>query len=270
MLQSSSSYQVTQNTQVAVVSSPTFVQQTQLQLKWSTFTLEKMNFFNPTNPMYRRSVVLLSTYLCTVTGCHVIMADFGSQEHCFSPVQRYITAKADAFFEITEDDLIEAQRIRKLKKIEMDIINSDLTSRLFRLNKDTQNSEEKKGWYCLLYACAIGDLQSRRFLQSHFYGSAFLNGNELPRFCWCVKHGPISDSLIYRTISVVEESAVYAIKAHQIEWLHYFYSTHMWSPGIPFVYFSLFATIKCSLLNLLCKYCTCSSNRMFLGGRGST
>ena len=95
--------------------------------------------------MYRRSVVLLSTYLCTVTGCHVIMADFGSQEHCFSPVQRYITAKADAFFEITEDDLIEAQRIRKLKIIEMDVINSDLTSRLFRLNKDTQNSEEKKG-----------------------------------------------------------------------------------------------------------------------------
>ena len=114
-------------------------------IEGSALTLEKMNFFNPTNPMYRRSVVLLSTYVCTVTGCHVIMADFGSQEHCFSPLQRYITAKTDAFFEITEDDLIEAQRIRKLKNIEMDVINSDLTSRLFRVNKDSQKSEETKG-----------------------------------------------------------------------------------------------------------------------------
>ena len=104
-----------------------------------------MNFFNPTNPMYRRSVVLLSTFVCTLTGAHVIMADFGSQEHVFSPVQRYVIEKADAFFEITEEDLIEAQRIRKLKNIEMDIVNSDLTSRLFRASEDAPKSEEKEG-----------------------------------------------------------------------------------------------------------------------------
>ena len=103
-----------------------------------------MNFFNPTNPMYRRSVVLLSTFLCTLTGSHVIMADFGSQEHVFSPVQRYVIEKTDAFFEITEQDLIEAQRVRKLKSVELDIINSDLTSRLFRVEKSSPTSVEKE------------------------------------------------------------------------------------------------------------------------------
>lgn len=75
------------------------------------------------------------------------MADFGSQEHVFSPVQRYVIEKTDAFFEITEQDLIEAQRVRKLKSVELDIINSDLTSRLFRVDKGRQKSEEKEGWY---------------------------------------------------------------------------------------------------------------------------
>jgi hypothetical protein len=104
-----------------------------------------MNYFNPTNPMYRRSVVLVSTFLCTLTGAHVIMADFGSQEHVFSPVQRYVIEKADAFFEITEQDLIEAQRARKQKSVELDIINSDLTSRLFRVDKSPPKSVEKEG-----------------------------------------------------------------------------------------------------------------------------
>jgi hypothetical protein len=43
------------------------------------------------------------------------MADFGSQEHVFSPIQRYVIVKADTFFEVSEDELKEAQRRRDEK-----------------------------------------------------------------------------------------------------------------------------------------------------------
>jgi hypothetical protein len=102
-----------------------------------------MNFFNPSNPMYRRSVVLLSTFLCTVTGSHVIMADFGSQEHVFSPIQRYVIVKADTFFEVSEDELKEAQRRRNEKNDEMTILNAELTSRLLGGNRSTHRPDEE-------------------------------------------------------------------------------------------------------------------------------
>lgn len=103
-----------------------------------------MNFFNPANPMYRRSVVLLSTFLCTVTGSHVIMADFGSQEHVFSPIQRYVILKADAFFEVSPEELKEAQRRRDEKNDEMTILNAELTSRLLGGNRSADQILERK------------------------------------------------------------------------------------------------------------------------------
>ena len=103
-----------------------------------------MNFFNPSNPLYRRSVVLLSTYLCTLSAATIVMADFGSQEHCFSPIQRYVIEKADAFFEITDQDLIEAQRLHNEREGELAVISAELTGRLLSMGKQQKRSEEKK------------------------------------------------------------------------------------------------------------------------------
>lgn len=86
---------------------------------------------------------MLSTFLCTVTGSHVIMADFGSQEHVFSPIQRYVIIKADAFFEVTGDELKEAQRRRDEKNDEMTILNAELTGRLLGGNKSSNQLNEE-------------------------------------------------------------------------------------------------------------------------------
>jgi hypothetical protein len=59
------------------------------------------NAFNPANPRYRRGVELLSCVLCTGIGAHVMMADFGTQEHVFSPLHRYVIPKLDLFFNVT-------------------------------------------------------------------------------------------------------------------------------------------------------------------------
>jgi hypothetical protein len=81
-------------------------------------------FFNPANPRYRRGVELLSCVLCTAAGAHVMMADFGSQEHIFSPLQRYIIPKLDLFFNVTMDDItksqIETQRLDSILRAEND------------------------------------------------------------------------------------------------------------------------------------------------------
>ena len=63
------------------------------------------SFFNPTNPRFRRGVNLLSIYSCTAVGFHMLfLADFGSQEHVFSPIQRYTLPFIDNFFEVSESD----------------------------------------------------------------------------------------------------------------------------------------------------------------------
>ena len=64
-----------------------------------------MNIFNPGSPRFRRGTVILSTIACTVVGAHVVMADFGTQKHIFTPIQAIITPKIDAFFGITEDEI---------------------------------------------------------------------------------------------------------------------------------------------------------------------
>lgn len=70
------------------------------------------------------------------------MADFGSQEHCFSPVQRYVTEKADAFFEVTDEDLKEAQRRHDEKWEEHAVINAELTGRLISMGKKRPKPED--------------------------------------------------------------------------------------------------------------------------------
>ncbi len=64
-----------------------------------------MNFFNPGSPRFRRGVMLLSVYACTFVGAHVVMGDFGKQEHVFTPVQKWILPRIDALFGITEEEI---------------------------------------------------------------------------------------------------------------------------------------------------------------------
>lgn len=86
-----------------------------------------MNSFNPANPRYRRGVTLLSVYTCGIVGVNVLMSDFGSQEHVFSPVHRYVNIKMDAFFKVQDSDIADAQLRRIQANKELVIYNADLT-----------------------------------------------------------------------------------------------------------------------------------------------
>ena len=86
-----------------------------------------MNAFNPANPQYRRGVSLLSVYICTLVGANVLMSDFGSQEHVFSPLHRYVNKKLDTFFNVQDSDIADAQLKKKLADREIVIYNADLT-----------------------------------------------------------------------------------------------------------------------------------------------
>ena len=86
-----------------------------------------MNSFNPSNPNYRRGVSLFSVYACTIIGVNVIMSDFGSQEHVFSPVHRYVYKKMDTFFDIQTSDIAASQTKRDLAHKDLLIFNADLT-----------------------------------------------------------------------------------------------------------------------------------------------
>jgi hypothetical protein len=70
---------------------------------------EMSSFFNPANPRFRRGVTIFSAFSCTVVATHIVMADFGSQEHIFSPVQRYIIPRVDEFFEVTEEEIVRSK-----------------------------------------------------------------------------------------------------------------------------------------------------------------
>jgi len=63
------------------------------------------NFFNPNNPQFRRGVFITSIYSVTLVGTHLLFADFGTQEHVFSPVQRYFVPKIDKIFGVTEEEV---------------------------------------------------------------------------------------------------------------------------------------------------------------------
>ncbi len=63
------------------------------------------NYFNPGSPRFRRGVILLSAYACSFAGAHVVMADFGKQEHVFSGVQRFLIPRIDQLFGVTESEI---------------------------------------------------------------------------------------------------------------------------------------------------------------------
>ena len=69
-------------------------------------------FFHPGVPRFRRGVVVLSTFTCSLVGLHVLMGDFGTQRHVFSSAQAYITPKIDEFFGIKAEE-IEARRLAR-------------------------------------------------------------------------------------------------------------------------------------------------------------
>lgn len=69
------------------------------------------NYFNPGSPKFRRGVFLSSVYACSILAGSMLMADYGSQEHVFSPIQRYIYKKGDAIFEVKHAELYEPRTI---------------------------------------------------------------------------------------------------------------------------------------------------------------
>lgn len=73
-------------------------------------------FFHPENPKFRRGIVILSTITCTFVGMHVVMGDFGTQKHVFTPVQAYIIPKVDEFFGIDSAELARAMVERRSKR----------------------------------------------------------------------------------------------------------------------------------------------------------
>jgi hypothetical protein len=69
------------------------------------------NFFNPGSPKFRRGVFLCSVYTCTFVSALMLNADYGTQEHVFSPIQRWINKKGDAFFNIRHEELYGPRKI---------------------------------------------------------------------------------------------------------------------------------------------------------------
>jgi hypothetical protein len=63
------------------------------------------NFFNPANPRFRRGVHIISIYACTFVGAGVLIGDFGTQEHVFSPAQRFLVPRIDKYFAVTKEEL---------------------------------------------------------------------------------------------------------------------------------------------------------------------
>ena len=70
------------------------------------------NFFQPNNPFYQRGVIVVCAVGCVVVGFNVIVADFGSQSHIFTPVQKAIFAIIDNHFGITKKELEIGHKLR--------------------------------------------------------------------------------------------------------------------------------------------------------------
>ena len=71
-------------------------------------------FLNPANPRYRRATVLMTYVSCTFIGVHIVLSDFGTQEHIFSPVQRFLIPKIDSLFGVDEKickEIVTAYRL---------------------------------------------------------------------------------------------------------------------------------------------------------------
>jgi len=42
---------------------------------------------------------------------HVVMADFGSQDHIFTPIQSYVNKRGDAYFTVTHEELFGDRKV---------------------------------------------------------------------------------------------------------------------------------------------------------------
>ena len=84
------------------------------------------HYFNPGSPRFRRGVIVLSAWACTFVGAHVVMADFGKQEHVFSGIQRLLVPRIDQLLGVTEEEIRQykaperekAERWLELKKVD--------------------------------------------------------------------------------------------------------------------------------------------------------
>ena len=70
------------------------------------------NYFNPGSAKYRRGVWLTSVYACSLVAVQMLMTDWGSQEHVFTPVQKFINKQGDAFFDVKHDELYGPRKIK--------------------------------------------------------------------------------------------------------------------------------------------------------------
>ena len=62
-------------------------------------------FFNPSNPRYRRAVGVFAVLFCSGATFQVVMADFGSQYHIFTPIQKLLNDKIDKFYDVKPNEL---------------------------------------------------------------------------------------------------------------------------------------------------------------------
>jgi len=70
------------------------------------------NYFQPNNPFYQRGVIIACAVGCVVVGANVIVADFGGQNHIFTPVQKAIFPIIDNYFGITKAELEHGHKLR--------------------------------------------------------------------------------------------------------------------------------------------------------------
>ena len=100
-------------------------------------------WFNPANPRFRRGVVLTSVVVCTLTTFQIVLADFGSQEHVLSPVQRIIIPKIDEFFGVTANDLKFDESTKEQQRKEFIKVVSPLMPKK-QQQQQFKNNEQKK------------------------------------------------------------------------------------------------------------------------------
>lgn len=74
-----------------------------------------MSFFNPASPRYQRGIILTSFFSCSLASLHILLSDFGSQEHVFSPIQRFLIPQIDSFFQVSDNEFKEMINKRNLK-----------------------------------------------------------------------------------------------------------------------------------------------------------
>ena len=87
-----------------VLSRASSISRSHIPRRWLE-VLRMSRSFNPANPQFRRGVLLFSIAASSVVGTNILLTDFGSQEHVFSPLHRAINPRIDALFGVSEDDL---------------------------------------------------------------------------------------------------------------------------------------------------------------------